>query len=96
MLSIEIKGKSLRSGATIHLESRGGLARDSDMADAARKEELPASVQTYNRSVEEIAAKVGRTRDADPKLTEELSRRVKEQATEIADFILDRAREKKR
>jgi hypothetical protein len=30
-----------------------------------------------------------------PKLTEELSKRVREHAKEISDFILDRAKEKK-
>lgn len=61
------------------------------MAEAARKDERSSSVQTYSRSVEEIAAKVARTRGTDPKLERELSRRISEQANELADFIIDQA-----
>ncbi|HXY98878.1 MAG TPA: hypothetical protein VEI03_02685 [Stellaceae bacterium] len=65
------------------------------MATAVRKDDLAMMAQTSGRSVEEVAAKLGRTRGSDPRLTEELSKVVKERAKEISDFILDRAKEKK-
>lgn len=40
--------------------------------------------------IEEVAARVGRTRDSAPDLTNQLSKLVGEQAADLVDFILDR------
>jgi hypothetical protein len=49
--------------------------------------------KTYDGSVEEIAARLGHS-GADPALVHNLSRRVRERAAEMSDYIIEKARER--